>query len=95
MVKMRKEFSLIFLALFFLSLNAITGAYAVEKNDHDNKRQMQNRFETIINENTDISGDDKADEIDIIGIPYEDGSSYLKELYLEVTGSNGEKYKLN
>ncbi|WP_428908452.1 hypothetical protein [Niallia sp. Krafla_26] len=91
---MRKEFGLILLALFFLSLNAITGAYAVEKKDHENKKQMQNHFEQMINEKADISGDGKVDEITIIGIPYEDGSSYLKELYLEIKGSNGQKYKI-
>jgi hypothetical protein len=82
---MKKEFSLALMAFFFLSLNAITGAYALEE-----KGEML----TLLQEEKDISGDGKNDKITIVGIPYEEGISYLKEIYLKITASNGETYKV-
>ena len=88
---MRKELGLAFLALFFLSLNAITGAYALEdkkdKNIGNNERVVQH----LIKEEADISGDGKLDQIEIKGIHYEEGSAYLKKIFLEINPSNGKK----
>ncbi|WP_338469372.1 hypothetical protein R4Z10_11090 [Niallia sp. XMNu-256] len=90
---MRKEFGLAFIALFFLSLNAITGAYAVEDKEYKNKFNHEKEIQTLIKEEEDISGDGKLDQIEIKGIPYDDGSAYLREIYLVITGSNGKKVK--
>lgn len=88
---MKKEFGLAFLALFFLSLNAITGAYAVEDKAIENKGNNEKEMQTLIKEEKDISGDGKPDVIEIKGIHYEEGSAYLKEIFLEITGSDGKK----
>lgn len=88
---MKKEFGLALLALFFLSLNAITGAYAVE-NENKEKHDME-KIHTIIKQEVDVSGDGKPDTIEIKGLRYEDGSAYLKEIHLEITATNGQTYK--
>jgi hypothetical protein len=48
---MKKEFGLALLALFFLSLNAITGAYAIE---NENKEKNTEKIDTIIKQAVDI-----------------------------------------
>jgi len=96
---MRKEFGLVLLALFFFSLNAITGAYAVENNDLEQQNENKHKIEpiienqTILKEEADVSGDGKPDIIQITGNHYEEGSSYLKDIYLEISGSDGHKYQ--
>jgi len=93
-ISMRKEFGLVLLALLFLSINAITGAYAVEDIGDEKESQVQNQEkQTLIKEEADVSGDGKPDAIKITGIHYEEGSSYLKEIYLEIKGSNGNHYR--
>src|SRR3954454_8255665 len=87
---MKKEFGVALLALFFLSLNAITGAYAVE---NENKEKDMKKIDTIIKQEVDVSGDGKPDTIEIKGIRYEEGSAYLKEIYLEITATSGQTYK--
>ncbi|MCQ6276343.1 hypothetical protein JMM81_15610 [Bacillus sp. V3B] len=87
---MKKEFGLALLALFFLSLNAITGAYAVE---NENKDKNIKKINTIIKQEVDVSGDGKPDTIEIKGIRYEEGSSYFKDIYLEIIATNGQTYK--
>jgi hypothetical protein len=93
-ISMRKEFGLVLLALLFLSINAITGAYAVEDIGDEKESQVHNQEkQTLIKEEADVSGDGKPDTIKITGIHYEEGSSYLKEIYLEIKGSNGNHYR--
>lgn len=87
---MKKEFGLALLALFFMSLNAITGAYADE---NDRKTVTEDKLQTIVNEEMDVSGDGKPEMIEIKGVRYEKGSSYLKEIFLEITASNGKVYR--
>lgn len=88
---MRKEFGVALIALFFLSLNAITGAYAVEETTKV-KKSVEKEY-TILSKNEDVSGDGKPDKIKIKGIRYEEGSDYLKEVYLDIFASNGEKFQ--
>ena len=83
---MKKELGLALMAFLFLSLNAITGVYALE-----DKGEML----TLLNEERDISGDGKKDSISIVGIPYEEGITYLKEIDLHVAVADGEKYKID
>jgi hypothetical protein len=87
---MKKEVGLVLLALFFMSLNVITGAYADE---NDRKKDEDEKLQTIINEEMDVTGDGKPDMIEIKGVRYEKGSSYLKEVFLEITASNGKLYR--
>ncbi|KAA9023598.1 hypothetical protein [Niallia endozanthoxylica] len=91
---MKKEFGLVLLALFFLSLNAITGAYAVEgdKNSVPVETNIVDKPIVLLKEEMDVSGDGKLDTIVIKGVQYEDGSSFLKGIFLEIKGSNGQTY---
>ncbi|MBB6447404.1 hypothetical protein [Bacillus benzoevorans] len=83
---MKKEFGLVLIALFFLSLNnTFTAVYALDK---DGKEVV------LIEEKADISGDGKEDTIFLKGIPYEEGASYLKEIFLQITGSNGKSERV-
>lgn len=92
---MKKEFGLVLLALFFLSLNAITGAYAIEGENEQApvETSFVDKPMNLLKEEMDVSGDGKPDSIEISGIPYEEGSSFLKEINLEINGSNGKHYK--
>jgi hypothetical protein len=83
---MRKEFGLALMAFLFLSLNAFTGAYALEE---------KGGMLTLLQDERDISGDGKNDMITITGIPYEEGISYLKQIFLHVSVSGGKTYKLD
>jgi len=87
---MKKEIGLALLALFFMSLNFLTGAYAEVS---DKEKSDGEKLHTVINEEMDVSGDGKPDMIEIKGVRYEKGSSYLKEIFLEITGSNGKLYR--
>ncbi len=79
---MKKELGLVLIALFFL--NTFTSVYAFEKNE-DNKL-------VLTEEKEDISGDRKDDTIILKGIPYEEGAAFLKEIQLQIIGSNGKTY---
>jgi hypothetical protein len=79
---MKKESSIVLIALFFL--NTFTAVYAFEKNE-DKKL-------VLTEEKEDISGDGKDDTISLKGIPYEEGAAFLKEIELQITGSNGKTY---
>jgi hypothetical protein len=83
---MKKEFGLALMAFLFLSLNAITGAYALEE---------KGGMLTLLQHESDISGDGKNDIVTISGIPFEEGISYLKEIILHVTVSDGKTYKID
>ena len=81
---MKKEL-LVFAAFFLLSLSAITSVYAIEE---------KARVVTISENEADITGDGKNEVIYLKGIPYQDEDSYLKTVYVEITGSNGKMYKI-
>lgn len=58
--------------------------YAVEE---------ENGEQIILTEyKVDVSGDGKEDTILLKGTPYEEGAAYLKDISLEITGSNGKIY---
>jgi len=83
---MKKEFGLALMAFLFLSLNAISGVYALEE---------KGGMLTLLQQERDISGDGKNDIVTIAGVPYEEGISYLKEIFLQVTVSEGKTYKID
>ena len=68
-----------------MSLNAITGAHALDRN--------KEKTIVIVKDEVDVSGDGKEDTVEIKGIPYEEGTSYLKEIFLEINASDGKTYK--
>ncbi|MFJ7726309.1 hypothetical protein ACIQXV_09105 [Neobacillus sp. NPDC097160] len=78
---MKKEMMLVIVSFFLLSITAITGVYAVEE---------KAKVITISEEKADISGDGIDEVILLKGVPYQDDDSYLKEIYIEVAGSNGK-----
>lgn len=81
---MKKEFVFAFAAFFFMISTAITG-YA---GDEGNKMIL------VSEEKVDVTGDGKKDTVYIRGIPYEEGTQFLKEIQLEIAASNGKKYKV-
>lgn len=80
---MKKELGLVLIALFFL--NTFTAVYAFDNNE----KQL-----VLFEEKEDISGDGKEDTIILKGIPYDEGTAFLKEIQLQITGSNGKKYNV-
>ena len=88
---MRKEIGLAILAIFFLSLNAITGAQALDHTQSPGK--IEGKKQILVEKKIDVTGDGKEDTVEIKGVPYEEGSSYMKEIVLSVTASNGKTYK--
>ncbi|PLR74444.1 hypothetical protein [Bacillus sp. UMB0728] len=83
---MRRELLFAFAAFFFMSVSAITGAYAVEQAD---------KTETVEKKKEDITGDGEKDTIYIKGIPYEEGAAFLKEVYVIIEASNGQTYRID
>ncbi|MBY0096097.1 hypothetical protein [Mesobacillus maritimus] len=67
--------------IFILSLIAAT-VYAADK-------QAQNE---IVQELMDVTGDGKDDTITITGVPFEEGSLFLKEISMKIKTSEGEKF---
>ncbi|WP_066062604.1 hypothetical protein [Neobacillus soli] len=80
---MKKEMLLVIVSFFLMSLTAITGVYAIEKNDS-----------TIIisKEEADITGDGRAEHILLQGVPYQGKESFLKKIFIKVAASNGKTY---
>ncbi len=82
--EMKKEIAIATGAFFFMTLTAMTYAYAVED---------KNKFVVISDNMVDVTGDDRIDKVLIKGIPYEEGTQFLKEIILEIHASNGKTYK--
>lgn len=83
---MRRELLIAFTAFFFMSLSALTGVYAVEE---------KAKIETLLTKQVDVTGDAKKDTIYLRGNPYEDGTLFLKEIYLDIAATDGKTYKIN
>lgn len=83
---MKKELGLVLIALFFLNTFTFTAVYAF---DNNNEKQL-----VLTEEKEDISGDGKDETIVLTGIPYEEGAAFLKEIQLQITGSNGKTYAI-
>ncbi|MEH7087029.1 hypothetical protein V7139_30630 [Neobacillus drentensis] len=80
---MKKEMLLVIVSFFLMSLTAITGVYAIEETT---------KTITISNENADITGDGKEEEIILKGVPYQKEEGFLEKIYIEISASNGKKY---
>ncbi|WP_445506169.1 hypothetical protein [Niallia sp. 03190] len=79
---MKKELLFAFTAFFFLSLSAITGAYALEKEE---------TATTISTNKVDFFHDGKEETIHLMGISTEEEKDLYKEVILEVQDTNGVK----
>lgn len=82
---MKKEMILVIVSFFLMSLTAITGVYAIEENTD---------IVTISKEEADVTGDGKEEIILLKGVPYQQEDSILKEVYLEISASDGHTYTL-
>jgi hypothetical protein len=80
---MRKELILIFTIILLVSLNAITGVYAVEE---------KAKIITLSKKELDITGDGLKDTIHLNVLPYQNKSSYFKKIYLKINASNHKTY---
>lgn len=79
---MRKELLFAFTAFFFMSLSAITGAYALE-----NEEQEKN----VLQEQKDINGDGKQETIGLNGILSEEENDFYTRLTIQITDSKEQK----
>jgi hypothetical protein len=82
---MKKEMLLVIVSFFLMSLTAITGVYAIEENTD---------IVTISKDEADVTGDGKEEVILLKGVPYQKEDSFLKEVYLEISASDGNTYTL-
>ncbi|WNS77415.1 hypothetical protein RRV45_10655 [Bacillus sp. DTU_2020_1000418_1_SI_GHA_SEK_038] len=82
---MRKEIVFALAAFFFITLSAMTGAYAGENSS---------KMITISKDKEDVTGDGKKDEIILKGLPYEEGTDFLKEIYMEIQASNKKSFNV-
>jgi hypothetical protein len=81
---MKRELMLAFMALFLMSLTAITGVYAVEAD--------QKPIE-LIRKQADITGEGKKDVIQLLGIPFPEEEKGFQEFILTVKLSDGNIYE--
>ncbi|WP_079509066.1 hypothetical protein [Mesobacillus jeotgali] len=82
---MKKELLMTFTAFFFMSLTALTGAYAGESRE---------KTVTVQEDKVDVTGDGKKDLVYVKGVPYGEGAQFLKKIYLKIKASNGQTYKI-
>jgi hypothetical protein len=81
---MKKELLFAFMALFLMSLTAITGVYA---NENDPKMVQ------LVHQQEDINGDGQKDVISLQGLPYQKNDIVYKGFSLTIKLSNGKTYK--
>ncbi len=84
-ITLKKEILFALAAFFFISMSAMTSTFA---------RENANKMEIISDDKMDVTGDGKKDEIIIKGLPYEEGTEFFKEIYLEIKASNKKSYKV-
>lgn len=81
---MKRELLFAFMALFLMSLTAITGVYAIENDP---------KMVPLVNQEADINGDGQKDVISLQGLPYQKNDIVYKEFSLTIKLSNGKDYK--
>ncbi|MBP3041856.1 hypothetical protein J9303_20775 [Bacillaceae bacterium Marseille-Q3522] len=84
---MKKERLFAVAAFFFMSIPVFTAVYAGEM-EKDEKTDH-----VIVEEKIDLTGDGKKEIVQIVGIPFEKGTAFLKETYLQVQTSDGTNMK--
>jgi hypothetical protein len=81
---MKRELMLAFMALFLMSLTAITGVYAIEAD----LKPIE-----LISKQEDITGEGKKDYIQLQGIPFSEDEKGFQEFILTVKLSDGHTYE--
>ncbi|WP_061087236.1 hypothetical protein [Heyndrickxia faecalis] len=84
--KMKKEYMLALLALWFMAAGTVVIADAGGKTKAG--KMVIHRYEA------DVTGDGKKDAIILEGIPFAAGSPYMKKIWARIAASEGKKYKL-
>ncbi|GIN64416.1 hypothetical protein J27TS8_44090 [Robertmurraya siralis] len=82
---MKKEVLVVIFALFFMSITAITGAYAIDESE---------KMETIVEEHEDLTGDGKDENILVKGEVMDDESGLYKRFLIEVVDNQGGKHQI-
>ncbi|MFB6467775.1 hypothetical protein ACE38V_13375 [Cytobacillus sp. Hz8] len=82
---MKKEALYAFIAIFFMSMSVITVASAV-----------QNTEETMMlsKDVKDVTGDGMKETIFVMGIPFDEGSNFLKKIWIKIVAPNKESYTI-
>lgn len=84
---MRKGIFMPFTVMIAILLSAaISGVYALAQVEE---------AETIYKKEIDITGDGKNDFIELVGIPFDEGTLFLKEIYLKAKTSEGKMLKID
>jgi len=79
---LRKELLFAFTAFFFMSLSAITGAYALENGEQE---------KILLEEQKDFNGDGKTENMTLLGISSEDEDNFFKKLTIQVSDEKETK----
>jgi hypothetical protein len=87
---MRKELLFAFGAFFILSLHAIAGNFSDDTNEQPKDTEL-----TIHSYTKDITGDGKKDEIILKAVPFSPDALFLKEVWAEITTSNGSEIRID
>jgi hypothetical protein len=87
----RKELLFAFGAFFILSLQAIAGNFSEE--NHDEQTEINQL--TVKSYSIDVTGDGKKDKINLNAIPYSPDALFLKEVWAEITTSNGSEMRID
>lgn len=80
---MKKRFGMAMAVFIMSSITVLTGVYAVEE---------AAKTVEISKAEADLTGDGKDEVILLKGVPYQDETSYLKEIFIKVEASNGKTY---
>lgn len=82
---MKKEAFYAFIAIFFMSMSVITAASAV---------QNQEKTMMISKDIRDVTGDGKKDILYVMGTPFEEGSMFLKKVWMKVETFDGQTFTI-
>ncbi|NQD67074.1 hypothetical protein HP456_14255 [Bacillus haikouensis] len=88
---MRKELLFAFSTFFILSLQAIAGNFSEE--NHSEQPEINQL--TVKSYSKDVTGDGKTDKIELKAIPYSPDALFLKEVWAEITTSNGSEMRID
>ncbi|WP_019156755.1 hypothetical protein [Robertmurraya massiliosenegalensis] len=82
---MKKEILVVIFALFFMSITAITGAYAIDESE---------KMKVILEEHEDLTGDGKEENIIVKGEPIDEENSLFKKMTIEVVDNQGGNHQI-
>jgi hypothetical protein len=87
---MRKELLFAFGAFFIMSLHAIAGTFTEKSAEQPEMNQL-----TVNTYKVDVTGDGKKDNIQLKAIPFSPDALFSKEVWAEITTSNGSEIRID